>query len=121
MHALVRIVFSKLFTLDSEEEEAKLQSTPDDEANEGELRMSVTTKEETSIDERFAPVTTEKQVDSEEALEENVPSQTPTSFAARPECKRILTHTHMVLIRWLFRWSPFNSGVIARPRQCFGS
>ncbi|KAF8163113.1 Sec7-like domain is implicated in guanine nucleotide exchange function [Crassisporium funariophilum] len=45
MHTLVRTVFSKLYTLDPEEEEAKLSSTPDDDAAELELRMTVSTSQ----------------------------------------------------------------------------
>lgn len=43
MHTLVRIVFSKLHLLNPEEEEAKLLAASQDETNEGELRMTVTT------------------------------------------------------------------------------
>lgn len=43
MHTLVRIVFSKL---DPEEEEANLAIETEDEAKEGELRMTVTRVEE---------------------------------------------------------------------------
>ncbi|PPQ64019.1 hypothetical protein CVT24_009393 [Panaeolus cyanescens] len=48
MHTLVRIVFSKLHSLDPDEEEAKLQAASQDEANEGELRMTVTSDTTTS-------------------------------------------------------------------------
>ncbi|KAF8906002.1 Sec7-like domain is implicated in guanine nucleotide exchange function [Gymnopilus junonius] len=56
MHALVRTVFSK------------------------ELKMSVTTKEDISIEEPSVVGTGEKQVNSQETLDDNIPSQTPTSF-----------------------------------------
>jgi len=46
MHRLVRIVFSKLKSLDPEEEESKLAIETEDETKEGELRMTVMSQDE---------------------------------------------------------------------------
>jgi len=92
MHTLVRTVFSKLYTLDPDEEEAKLLAVQDDDANEGELRMSVTAKEETFMEEppsnEFSEI-----IDSQEKpkiVEEEQPTQSPPSPIDRPECMSYL-------------------------------
>ncbi|KDR81436.1 hypothetical protein GALMADRAFT_239340 [Galerina marginata CBS 339.88] len=82
MHTLVRTVFSKLYTLEPEEEESKLVSVLDDDANEGELRMSVTPKDETQ---RVSVETETEQVEETKAPEQEAAGQTPTSLSNRPE------------------------------------
>lgn len=88
MHTLVRTVFSKLYTLDPDEEEAKLLAVQDDLANEGELRMSVTTKEETFVEEEPPSNEVNDVIDSPEnpeIVEEEQPPQSPISLIDRPE------------------------------------
>lgn len=89
MHTLVRTVFSKLYTLDPDEEEAKLLAVQDDDANEGELRMSVTAKEETFVEEEPPSNEFNDALDSREKLEmveEEQPPQSPLSPIDRAEC-----------------------------------
>jgi len=84
MHTLVRIVFSKLCNLDPEEEEAKLSSVADDEAPEGELRMTVTTSKEQVVDGEVSdPPEGQPEVD----VESSDVQPTPAPQTKRPECK----------------------------------
>ena len=88
MHNLVRTVFSKLYTLDPDEEEAKLLVVLDHDVNEGELRMSVTTKEETLVEE-YLPSNESDNVTEhreESAIKEERSPQSPLSPINRPEC-----------------------------------
>ena len=116
MHALVRTVFSKLSTLDPEEEEAKLQSTADDDANEGELRMTVTTKDEPLSENRHSSEMPQKDHDQQEAVDEILPSQTPTSLTSRPECEHILIRLYFSSSSG-FRRSSINLRITACSRQ----
>ncbi|KAH9484177.1 hypothetical protein JR316_0003657 [Psilocybe cubensis] len=95
MHILVRTVFSKLHTLDPEEEEAKLLTGNDDEAAEIELRVSVPAKDEKAVsEESFSAETAVEQDQKEEQIAElekekekeevEVPP-TPMSPTNRPE------------------------------------
>lgn len=132
MHTLVRTVFSKLHTLDPEEEEAKLLTANEDDNTEVELRMSVTPKESKFADdeplvepepepEPSAPADSEK--DEEEpkkpTLEEIIP-QTPISFINRPECMFgcINFNCYGSLLTWCTRRPSFNTGIAACPSQC---
>jgi len=93
MHTLVRTVFSKLYTLDPDEEEAKLLAVQDDDANEGELRMSVTAKEETFVEEEQPSNELSETMDYQEkpkTVEEEQPLQSPPSPIDRPECMSYL-------------------------------
>lgn len=93
MHTLVRTVFSKLYTLDPDEEEAKLLAVQDDDANEGELRMSVTAKEESFVEEELPSNELNDALDSREKLEiveEEESPQPPLSPIDRPECMSYL-------------------------------
>ncbi|KAF8810722.1 Sec7 domain-containing protein [Phlegmacium glaucopus] len=82
MHTLVRTVFSKLCNLDPEEEEAKLSSVADDEALEGELRMTVTTSKENVID---GEVSDPPEGQPEMDVESNDVQLTPVPQTKRPE------------------------------------
>lgn len=98
MHTLVRTVFSKLHELDPEEEEAKLQTQPNDDENEGELKMSVITQGKAPAKELEDPSearTDETGHSDEKTLQEKEPEpvveeakapETPHSPARRPEC-----------------------------------
>lgn len=93
MHTLVRTVFSKLYTLDPGEEESKLLAVQDDNTNEGELRMSVTAKEETFVEEEPPSNEFNDALDYREKLEiveEEQPPQSPLSPIDRPECMSYL-------------------------------
>lgn len=90
MHSLVRTVFSKLYTLDPEEEEAKLLVGHDDEAAEIELRMSVTAKDEEPLSEEDSSTETEAEQEKQgkatpEPKNDDVPP-IPMSPTSRPEC-----------------------------------
>lgn len=86
MHTLVRTVFSKLYTLDPDEEAAKLLAVQDDDANEGELRMSVTAKEETFVEEEPPSNELNDSPEKLEILEEEQPPLSPLSPIDRAEC-----------------------------------
>jgi len=88
MHTLVRTVFSKLYTLDPDEEEAKLLVVLDDDVNEGELRMSVTTKEETLVEEDLPSNESDDTTEHREklAIKEEQSPQPLLSPINRPEC-----------------------------------
>lgn len=84
MHTLVRIVFSKLKKLEPEEEEAKLAIETEDEAKEGELRMTVTSQDEKADEVRSeAPV---EPTETAEIDQEFPPPRTPISPENRPAC-----------------------------------
>ena len=84
MHTLVRIVFSKLKKLEPEEEEAKLAIETEDEAKEGELRMTVTSQDE-KADEVQSDVPVEP-TETAEIHQEFSPPRTPISPENRPAC-----------------------------------
>lgn len=98
MHTLVRTVFSRLHELDPEEEEAKLQTQPTDDENEGELKMSVITQDATPAKdlEDSSETRTDETGHSEEktlevkepepSIEETKEIYPPLSPARRPEC-----------------------------------
>ncbi|KAF9567638.1 Sec7-domain-containing protein [Agrocybe pediades] len=85
MHTLVRVVFSKLYSLDPEEEEAKLLATAADDA-ETELRMSVTTEGELSSSTKDE-TDTEKdsaQTEGKQSIEEIGPEMPVVPSVNRP-------------------------------------
>jgi brefeldin A-resistance guanine nucleotide exchange factor 1 len=92
MHTLVRIVFSKLYTLDPDEEEEKLLVVLDDDVNEGELRMSVTTKEETLVEEDLPSNKYDDLIEhrGKSAIVEEEQPRSPLSPINRPECTFLL-------------------------------
>lgn len=82
MHALVRTVFSRLHDLDPETEEAKLRAGEED-AQEGEIRMTVPTAESSNID----PESEEVTVEPEHEVEDTTVAKTPTTPSVdRPQC-----------------------------------
>lgn len=98
MHALVRVVFSRLHTLDADEEEAKILATTEDDV-ETELRMSVTAKDDSLSSQE--DIVTDKEAsqtegsrtlaEGKEALEQTLPP-TP-NLSNRPECEFRLFHS----------------------------
>lgn len=88
MHKLVRTVFSKLHTLDPDEEEAKIAVTSEEDED---LRMSVTTKDEkqpvVAGDATPDRTSTEIPPEKPEGVQEVPLPQTPPASESRPECK----------------------------------
>lgn len=116
MHILVRTVFSKLYTLDPKEEEAKLLAGNDDEAAEIELRMSVSTKDEklpseedSSAEAEVEQGKQEKEIPEpeKEQEKEDVPP-TPMSPTNRPECMSILISNKFTKFT-IYRWPSFDT------------
>lgn len=101
MHTLVRIVFSKLKSLDPEEEETKLEAEVVDDSKEGELRMTVTTQDqEPTLEQKDVtqPVeTTTESLGSDEIPQESHPSRTPLSPGPRPACEFWNPAKHTIL------------------------
>jgi len=86
MHDLVRTVFRKLYTLDAEEEEAKLASALGDETEE--LKMTVSTKLPSEIEggEANATPPPEKEQDAIAPAVPDTPVSPPESATPRAEC-----------------------------------
>ena len=74
MHTLVRTVFAKLHRLDPEEEEAKLMLDSDDD-KEGEIRMTVTTREKEH---------TTKEIDDSPKVSAELPSEDSAVHDTQP-------------------------------------
>jgi brefeldin A-resistance guanine nucleotide exchange factor 1 len=84
MHTLVRTVFSKLKKLDPVEEEAKLAIETEDEAKEGELRIIVTSQDETVEEVQLEdPV---EPTETVESYQELLPRRTPIPPENRLAC-----------------------------------
>ena len=87
MHTLVRTVFSKLKMLDPEEEEAKLAIETEDEAKEGELRMTVTSQDEKAEEvESEDPIQPTETTEAVESYQEIPPPRMPISPENRAAC-----------------------------------
>jgi len=82
MHALVRTVFSRLHFLDPEAEEAKLR-TGDEDAPDGEIKMTVQTNEALEIEEDSQEVLLMHQSNPEATTNVQSPM---TPRVDRPQC-----------------------------------
>lgn len=80
MHALVRVVFRRLHHLDPDAEEEKLRAN--DEDQEGEIKMTVSTNTVTALD--GSP---DINTDSHSEIAEPVTLPSPTTNSRRPECR----------------------------------
>ena len=89
------MVFSKLHNLDAEEEEAKLSSAADDEVQEVELRMTVTTSKEKAVDGEMFDPPEGRLVDVESNHSQH---PTPVPQAKRPECKCRSLYQYLFII-----------------------
>lgn len=94
MHALVRTVFSRLHSLEPEEEEAKLM-TNDEDTQEGEIRMTVSTSHvpdgkqgDDHSEDNEEDLSQEVAASAHEEPDEHPAPPTPTHIAPadRPDC-----------------------------------
>ena len=106
MHTLVRTVFSKLRNLDPEEEEAKLSLVTDDEALEGELRMTVTTSKEKVIDGEVSDL---PEAQPETDVESNNVHSISIPQTKRPECKCPSLYPSSHKLHSNLRWTSVNT------------
>lgn len=95
MHILVRTVFSKLHELEPKAEEAKLQAGTIAEEAEGELRMTVTTKEVTNED--AGSVNADDSTVKSDSIDQKVDDAPPLSPVNRPECMYFSLRSSLLL------------------------
>lgn len=91
MHALVRTMFFKLHALDPAVEEAKLITT-EDETQEGEIKLTVTTSQ-TVAEDALASAGVEAEAPktpltvTETAIVDKIPPDEPVVATQKPECQ----------------------------------
>jgi len=105
MHALVRTVFSRLQTLDPVAEEEKLQ-TSDEEVQEGEVRMTVSSDQAPGED-RPSDVGPGDPTERVESIKSSVQQGEQVVPTRRQHCMFPTSNTSMLLNH--FRWPSLNS------------